>query len=95
MEISVNIIALTDSITKLKALKGDLSGLNKPHFVPHGMDGDVFNNLNQIINLYDEISQVLSEMVDKSIAFLTDAEKQLVASDQAAGNLITQTVTSN
>lgn len=95
MEISVNFIALESSITRLRALKGKLSGLNKPSLISSNMDGDVYNNLTKIISLYKDTAQAFSEVIDRSIDFLENAKQQMVASDQAAGHVITHAVSSN
>lgn len=95
MEITVNLAALDSSITRLNALRGKLSGLNKTQMVTLGMDGDVCNNLKTIITLYKETGQAFTEIIDRSIAFLENAKQQMVASDQAAGQIINQSVCSN
>ena len=93
MEIFVNFVAMQSCILRLRALRARCSNLNATSVPAGSSDGDVARNLTEILDLYRSTGEALSQIVDKSIAFLENAKLGMQQSDQAASHLIVNTAT--
>ena len=86
-EIKVNLNALDDGIDRLKALKKEcLDYENLPSKSFSG--GKTINELEQVINKFNEIDQHMIQLINNSIRFMMNVKYSFDTSDQDIANNI-------